>query len=245
MLNRIIRLWRPRRRPWRERLTIGEVAVSSGCLLLADPMYIANPVVVEGVPAGRHPVTADVIHYPECTKVARVALRFAPGKDDPARQLATLPIDSAKMVVIDREDYNRYWTETGPDRLGVVCTARDWKMVDLLKKHFNLDCVPVHAAQADVVQPIPPDLENRIEALLKSIPEYADFPFIHFHVQTNNTFERVNCTGEAWRMIVIDQQTGTSLLTASTGNGDGVYPVYGHFAGQRLTGLEIPFMEPG
>jgi hypothetical protein len=226
------------------RLPIGEVVVSSGCLLLADPQYFETSLVIEKVPAGKWPVTADVIDHPKApASIARVLFQFGALDDSPLQEIGHVPVDSAKVAAIDRRDYENYWMATGPDRIGVVPTPRNQAVVALLKKTFNLDCIQINAIRAEVVQPVSPEMEVRITKLLSSIPEYAQFPFMHFYVQTNNTFDRVNWMPEPWGAIVLDRESNCSLLAFDTGYGDGTYPVFARFNNGIVTSLEIAFIE--
>jgi hypothetical protein len=231
-------------RPSVTRLPIGEIVVSSGCLLLADPQYIEVPLAVEHVPVGKSPVTADVIYDPRGSpRVAKVLFQFGGLDDSPLKEIGHIPVDSAKMVAIDRQAYETCWQKTGPDRIGVIPTPGNKAVVALLKKHFNLDCVQINAVRAEVIQPVPLDVEERINELLRSIPEYAQFSFMHFYVQTNDTFDKVNWMPDPWGTIVLDGQSDTSLLAFNTGYGDGTYRVFGRFNNGVAAGLEIMFIE--
>jgi hypothetical protein len=227
-----------------KRLAIGEIVVSSGCLLLADPQYIGTPLAIEQIPLGKWLVIADVIRCPRGqARVAAVFFQFGRADGGALQEIGHVPIDSAKMVAIDRNDYDTYWREIGPDRIGVVNTARDKRVVALLKKHFNLDCVQADAIRAQIVQPVSPDMEDEINRLLQSIPQYAQFPYMHFYVQTNNTFDRVNWMPDRWGMIELDSLSNSRLLAFGTGYGDGTYPVFGQINNKGVSSLEVRFIE--
>src|SRR2546423_528034 len=52
--------------------------------------------------------------------------------------------------------------------------------------------VRVNPVRAEVVGPVSEDLADEIKAFLKADPRYSDYPFMYFHVQTNNSFDRAN-----------------------------------------------------
>jgi hypothetical protein len=239
-----MRWWSNGNKPSVRRLPIGEIAVSSGCLLLADPQYIEIPLAIDQVPVGKWPVFADVVGDPnDSGRVAKVHFSFGAIGSGPLQEIGQVAIDSARMVAIDRQDCQTYWAKTGPDRIGVATTLQDRRVVALLKKHFNLDCVQINAIRAEVIQPVSPEMEVEIEKLLRSIPEYAQFPYMYFYVQTNNTFDKVNRMSDPWGTIELDMPSRASLLTFKTGYGDGTYQAFGQFNNGIATGLEMTFIE--
>jgi len=123
------------------RQDIGVLPVPSGSVLIADSQYLDEPIRVDNVTLGQLAVSLDLLHSADggC-RVAKLNLtcgRSATIAEDAPEQLA---IDSAKVVVVDESFYQRFWTQTGPDRLGVVVTPSDTRVPQLLKQHFNLDC---------------------------------------------------------------------------------------------------------
>src|SRR5438552_17539098 len=97
--------WLTRKRkqaaPTFHRKIIGELTVSSGSLLIADPMLMTRPVQVDGVPAGRHPIEAEIISYPEGGRhISSIHVQFRRGGDT-RRELGKVLVDSAKVILVD------------------------------------------------------------------------------------------------------------------------------------------------
>src|SRR5262249_19610347 len=107
-------------------------------------------------------------------------------------------IDSAKLLIADKAEIEEHWTGSGGGRIGVISTAPDDTVLRLLTKRFKLKAVHVNPVRAEVVGPVSEQLAADIEAFLKVDPKYADYPFMYFHVQTNNSFDRANYMNRAW-----------------------------------------------
>lgn len=231
---------KPRYR-WRD---LGEVRVSSRCIVLADPQYIDEPLRVPDVPNGRYPVKGDLLCYPEggC-RVANVSIKFAADRPDTSESLGQVAVDSARIIIADAEDCKRHWTETGSDRIGVILIAKNDNVLRLLQQRFGFQVVRVSGIRAEIVGPVSESLERDILAYLTSFPEYAQFPYMHFYVQTNNTFERMNFLDEKWATVPIGNSEEPKLFTCETGWGDGCYEVRGYRCQGQLVSLEIPFMD--
>ena len=105
---------------------IGEVEISSGVLLIGDPMIWNEPVRIEGVPPGRVAIEAEIIKYPEGGRhIKKISLQFRPGQVDARRSLGEVGVDSASVVLLDEATYERFWQEVGPERIGITSTPQD------------------------------------------------------------------------------------------------------------------------
>jgi hypothetical protein len=223
---------------------LGTLKLRSGTLILGDPQ---NPPSVEvpNVPATEVGVSARLWRYPSGSqRVAALMLALGDqGKVGLSRTIGEVPIDSAKLLVLDKRDFEEHWTEVGPERIVVISTAPDDAVLRLLVAKFRLRTTRVNRIQAEVVDPIPVALEKEIEDYLKSIPKYASFPYIHFRVQTNNSFERANHFDEAWGFIPVGNSHEALMFVCETGHGDGLYDVKCSYSGEVPSALTIEFIE--
>jgi hypothetical protein len=211
---------------------------------LADPQYVPG-LEVPNIAANEAVISLSLRRYPSGTALVNtLTLRLGDGAScESRRKIGEVAIDSAKLVVADRAEIEEHWTEVGRDRIGVICTARDDTVLRLLTKRFKLKTVQVHGARADVVGTVSEQLEEEIEAYLKSKPEYAKYPFIYFHVQTNNSFDRANYMAKAWDFMPVGNGLAPLMFVCGTGYGDGVYDVQCEFSGDIPRVLYITFTD--
>jgi hypothetical protein len=229
---------------------IGEVGVRSGSLLIADPMYIGSPCRIAGLPSGRFPVVAQIIAYPEGSKrIAGVAIRFRPGVVTMRKPLGKIGVDSAMVIALDEQTYRDRWQEIGPERVGMTHSPNDNRRVaQLIEDKFHLRWRPLNGFQSMFLEPISEDLENQITDYLKTFPEYTDYPFMYFRVETNNTLDRIMdaMSDAAWSKVVLndDPYEPESVIAISSGFGDGSYDLMGVYNGEELLAVEIIFIGP-
>jgi hypothetical protein len=224
--------------------SLGRLKLRSGTLVLGDPQYLPG-LEVPNVAFDEVEISASLSRYPSGNETV-AALRLALGEmsgGGSRRKVGDVGIDSAKLVVADKSDIEEHWTETGKDRIGVISTARDDTVLRLLTKLFKLKTVRVNPVAAEVIGPVSEELASEIEDYLKADAKYADFPFMHFRVQTNNSFERVNYMTKAWEFMPVGNQPAPLMFVCGTGRGDGRYDVEGQFDGDVLRALTITFIE--
>jgi hypothetical protein len=200
---------------------------------------------VPNIDADEVAISASLRQYPSGAPMVtalRLDLGEATGNGD-RRKVGEVGIDSATLVVADKADIEEHWTETGTDRIGVISTARDDTVLRLLTKRFKLRTVRTNPIRAEVVGPVSEQLEAEIEGFLKADPKYAAFPYMHFRVETNNSFERTNLASKAWDFIPVGNNPEPLMFVCGTGRGDGCYDVLGHYDGDIPRALTITFIE--
>jgi hypothetical protein len=112
-----------------------------------------------------------------------------------------------------------------------------------MTKRFKLKTVRVNPVRAEVVGAVSEPLAKEIEHFLKTIPKYADYPFMYFHVQTNNSFDRTNYLAKAWDFLPVGNADAPLMFVCGTGRGDGCYDVECEYAGEVPRVLTISFID--
>lgn len=231
-------------KPTAVQRSFGRLKLRSGTLALGDPQYLPG-LELPNIAADHVEISASLWQYPSgVATVTSLQLAFGePTRSGNRRKIGEVGIDSAKLVVADKADLDEHWTETGPDRIGVISTAPDNTVLRLLTKRFQLQTVYVNSVRADVVGPVSEQLAAEIEAFLKSDPKYSKFPFLYFHIQTNNSFDRANHVERAWQFIPIGNCPEPQMFVCATGRGDGCYDVQCEFAGDVPQVLDVTFVD--
>jgi hypothetical protein len=176
--------------------------------------------------------------------VAALNIRLGKSTQDCVRRrCGEVLIDSAKLVVADKAYIDENWTDTGPDRIGEISTLPDDSVLRLLTERFQLRTIRIDSLGARIVGPISEQLEADINTFLKGDPVRAEFPFMHFRVKTNNSFDRANEMAKAWEFMSIGNHPTPLMFVCETGRGDGGYDVYGDFVGENPRKLTITFID--
>lgn len=223
---------------------LGELKLPSRCLILGDPQYLPQ-VEVANTASATASISARLQRYPSgASTVAALTVRFGERQDSSQRRLiGQLAIDSAKVVLADKADWAEHWTDAGKDRIGVISTVKDDLLLKDLTRRFQLTTTQVNQIRAEIVGPISEQLETRILDYLKTIPRYADFPFMYFGVQTNNSFDRVNYMPTSWRFLPTGNQDEPVMFACETGRGDGMYEVFGEYCSDQVQSVSVDFID--
>ena len=221
----------------------GCLKVRSGTLVLGDPQYIPD-LEVPNIAASEVAISAKLWQYPSGMETVKsLRLRLGEQTGSARRKIGQVGIDSAKLVVADKADIEEHWTEIGKDRIGLISTVRDDTVLHLLTKRFKIKTTRADPLQAQVVGPVSEDLEAEINAFLQADRRYSNFTFSHFHVQTNNSFDRANFMRGAWQFMPVGNSPEPLMFVCDTGRGDGCYDVKGQFEGDIPRSLTITFID--
>lgn len=224
--------------------SLGRLKLRSGTLVVGDPQYLPA-VEIPNVAAGEAEISASFWTYSTgavTIAVLSIGLGESPGHGE-HRQVGEVGVDSAKLVVVDKRDFEEHWTDTGKDLIGVISRAPDDSVLRLLTKQFNLQTVPVNQVRAELIGPVSEELEAEIEHFLKADPRYAAYPFMYFRVQTNNSFDRANYMSHAWEFMPVGNSSKPLMFVCQTGRGDGCYDVYAEFIGDVPQSLTVTFID--
>ena len=223
---------------------LGKLKIRSGVLAFGDPQDLPS-VEIPNIDIDEVSISAKLWQYPSGAATV-IGLTISLGNRSPCdapRKVGELGIDSDALVVADKADIDEHWTETGKDRIGVISTARDDTLLRKLKKRFKLKTVQIISVRAEIVGPVSEPLEQEIKDYLKSIPKYANFPFMHFRVQTNNSFDRANYMDKPWDFMPVGNEDLPLMFVCGTGRGDGLYDVHCRYTGGAPRIVSINFIE--
>jgi hypothetical protein len=222
---------------------LGSLPIRSGALALTDPQYVPGLDVLN-IASDRAEISATLWEYPSrAATVTALTLQFGDGESDCRRKIGEVPIDSAKIVIADKADLDEHWAEVGKDRIGVIPTALEGSVLHSLKRRFKLKTVHTNSTRAEVVGPVSEQLEQEIEAWVKSDPRRADFPYMYFRVQTNNSFDRALFLNKTWDFIPVGNEARPLMFVCETGRGDGTYDVECEYAANVPRILSIRFID--
>ncbi|MEW4561651.1 hypothetical protein AB1K70_03950 [Bremerella sp. JC770] len=225
---------------------LGSLKIHSGVIAFGDPQYVPS-MTIPNIDTHEISISAKLWHYPSGSEtVTGVTIKIGDDSNcGPPSKVGELGIDSAALVIADKADIDQHWTDIGKDRIGVISTAPDDTLLRMLKKRFQFKTVRTNKTTAEVVGPVSDHLELEIENYLKSIPEYAQFPFMHFYVQTNNSFDRANFMEEPWKFMPIGNEDLPLMFVCGTRRGDGLYDVYCRYSDDTPRIVTIDFIGEG
>ena len=223
---------------------LGTLRLRSGTLSLGDPQYVLG-FDIPNIVAEEVAISATLWRYPSgaATVTALKLSLDGPTTSGSRRKIGEVGIDSAKLVVADKADIEEHWTEVGKDRIGVISTAPDDTVLRMLTKRFKLKTVRVNPIRAEVVGAVSEPLAKEIEDFLKATPKYAEYPFMYFNVQTNNSFDRANYLAKEWGFLPVGNADFPLMFVCGTGRGDGCYDVECEFAGEVSRAVAISFID--
>lgn len=223
---------------------LGKLAIRSGVLAFGDPQSLPS-VEIPNIDTNEVSISGKLWQYPSgSAMVIGLTIHLGNGSQcDAPRKIGELGIDSAVLVIADKSDIVEHWTESGKERIGVISTARDDRLLRNLKKKFQLKTRQVNPVRAELVDPVSTNLEQDIENYLMSIPEYAQFPFMYFYVQTNNSFQRTISMNKPWDFMPVGNDELPRMFVCGTGRGDGLYNVLARYTGDVPRIVTITFLE--
>lgn len=224
---------------------LGRLEVKSGSILLGDPQDVAGGVEIANISVDQIEISASLWKYP-LGRESVIALRLELGKptrDGVRRKVGEVGIDTATLVIVDKVDFKENWAEVGNDRIGFISTRRDDAVLQILTTEFRLKTTRDNQFTARIADPVSNELEEEIIAYLKTKPEYADYPFLHFCVHTNNTFDRTMEMKGAWEFMPVGNEPTPLMFVSGTGRGDGVYDVEVDFEGDIPRVVTINFLD--
>src|SRR4029078_5521025 len=81
---------------------------------------------------------------------------------------------------------------------------------------------------------------------LKTFTEHADYAFMYFRVETNNTFDRIQeaMSDASWAEVALTEDGDEGLVVFTSGFGDGSYNLIGVYGNEGLLAAEITFIGP-
>lgn len=198
--------------------------------------------VVSGVTCGELNVYGMVRIGKGSSRILSLRIEIVNSKNsNNSRPRGTIAIDSAKVVIADREDIAKHWCDNGPRRTGVIVFLKFPDLVQEIEKRFELRTKPRDPISAEIPGDVSGSLEKQIFGYLNSRPELQPSSKFYFHVETYSSFDRVNLMDSFWDILPIGRDDGPLMLAYQTGYGDGTYPVTGDYTGDRLVQIRLDF----
>lgn len=199
---------------------IGDLSSSSGKLILADPSTLSS---VEIADIAVQSVRLSAL-VAQCNGVVEdiKKIYFTCGDTSgplESRVAGQLLVDCCRFFAADWNDFDRNWTQAGPERLGVISLAGGDRVSKLLVRKFGLKVRKVNPVRAEVTSPISEELEHDINQYLKTFPEYAQFPFMEFRVETNDSFKHAQSVRFPWGYISIGNDPEPQMFVCEIGGG--------------------------
>jgi hypothetical protein len=172
------------------------------------------------------------------TRIARSRILFEAQTVTQKRELGSVGVDSASLAVVDPLYISQEWVVVGPQRDGSIVGADKERIAELLEKNgFRL-------GQRDewsiaLMDPVNEEAEKQAEKLIDSSGLRG-----MLLIYTGNTFDQLvdvmNKTGR-WGTLPFANGKQGFVVAFETGIGDGDYPVYGLYNGNKLVGIELDF----
>lgn len=217
------------------RRLVGNLAVPSGSIVLGEIQWPPD-LAVENIPTPAAKVFVETWH----NRVATLILKFGPSKDASAKRvIGRIDIDSAKMLVADKDAVAAHWAYVGPDRIGVLSP----EVEDALKRRFKLKMRRINPVRSEIVGPVSTMLEQEILAFVPTLhPRYEKYPVFAFYVQTNNTFERANFMEDDWAFLPVGNAPKPEMFVCTTGMGTGSFDVECEFENDVPQSVKVTFM---
>ncbi len=121
------------------RQFLGHLKLRSGTLVLGDPLHLPA-VEVPDIPSPEVAISARLWRYPSgMERVMSLTMKFADqASTGESRLIGDFDVDSAKLVVIDKADFEEHWIREEKDRIGVILTAHDDEVLPFLTSTFAL-----------------------------------------------------------------------------------------------------------
>ncbi|MCC9604523.1 hypothetical protein LOC68_27600 [Blastopirellula sp. JC732] len=218
---------------------IGELPLPSRVLLLADPKNLPGLSVTGFGGEAAYLFMTQESTPPRYGRVHSVRVMFETADEVRRRRLGEVPIDTARLVLVDQGNYDRDWNEEGPMRRGIIVTRNSDDLIEELHESLGVEIEGTFSGYPCIKGPVSEELEAEIRAYIASNPKYPDY-FTHFEIATDSSLERALCPEDGLQPIA-DRPKGL-FFVCGAGYGDGTYDVIGEFANERLVALEINFL---
>ncbi len=210
----------PRTPPVECVVEIGDLPSPSGKLILADSSTLAS-VEISNIAVEKVRLSALVMQSEGVIDDIKKIYLTCGDTSGPleSREVGQLLVDCHRFFAADYSDFDRNWTQTGPERLGQISLAGNPHVTKLLVRQFGLKIRKVNPISAEVTTPISVELERDINKYLSTFPEYAQFPFMKFRVETNGSFTHAQSVRFPWGYVPIGNDPNPQMFVCEIGWG--------------------------
>lgn len=234
-----------------EIVNIGKLNVSSGKILISDPLYLTEAydrvLQIDNIPDGSYDCIIQIRYYKNDKRIIKAQLILDEKKKTKSKKsLGKFIVESATGSLIDKETFDNYFIKKGKDRIGEFYGNDNIFFANTIKEEFGWDFIVINEFSSQLADEVTEEQERMIKNFLK-----YTYDNVNFFIKTNNTYDKIVEEMEkqykptySYADLMLDKKTKSNIIAFSTGFGDGEYEVVGFYdKNQELVKIELDMLE--